>query len=67
MYYFLLRCDDLTLFELEVIRMEMFGEDAVGPEPVDDLPKAVGTFLWLFALLLVCHLCEGGRSTQSLI
>ena len=31
--------------------MEMFGEDAVGPEPVDDLPKAVGTFLWLFALL----------------
>ena len=51
LYYFLLRCDDLTLFELEVIRLEMFGEDAVGPEPVDDLPKAVGTFLWLFALL----------------
>ena len=51
LYYFLLRCDDLTLFELEVIRLEMFGEDAVGPEPVDDLPKAVGTFLWFFALL----------------
>jgi len=51
LYYFLLRCDDLTQFELEVIRMEMFGEDGVGPEPVEDGAKTVGTFLWVFALL----------------